>query len=649
MLADQSNQTTNYFNYVVNAAADPNVLAGDAYYEKLTASTTTLSTDYRLLSDTEVEIIRDSNSYRVFRIQAIQDDGTPLTSVNGGRISFEYSGANVTAILFNQRYTDAILEFYGKDVNVRFYNRSTRVYQTEAVASTAWTTVNTNYYRAAVTGTNIQIADLSVNNRVEFFIVEGTSSAGGGALEYQTAITANTTLDGTQKGLNKVYPVNNTAARTITVTTGDYVENDVINIERRGQGSVEIIADTGVFIRGVRNSENRYFINDVNGIVALLCRGSEEFGIIGDLSRGYSGAVTTSSYTSLQPTETANVTVIGTGFSSNMKDPAITGNATLNSWVFVDGTEITLNITSSGIDTDTLDITYDNGDIFIDVNAITLTTDDTLYGTHPFPIGYATFKLKESQVYGVRVRRSTDSAEVDVEFNASGKIALDSAISTGGDLTTWVASNDAFIVKKYNQGSLGTSYDLIQATTTKQVKLVNAGSLVANGGLFDGTDDVYETTSLADWRAGSFSIFSHVNATSLQNGLIFSAYTSVANRPFLLRVQNASSRIQFNAANTAGTLATTGAVSASISISTDYKIFAYDDTANLQVYLNGTAGTSDTSPTAYTGTSALQQGQTGDTNWALDGSSAYAVYYDSDKSADRVAMQVLIDNYYLWF
>jgi len=175
LIADQGSQTTSFLQYVVDASADPNIASGEAYYEKLATSTGILADDYRLLSDTEVEVVRDSNSYRVFRIQAIQDDGTPLTSVNGGRISFEYSGTDVTAILFNQRYTDAILEFYGKDVNVRFYNRSTRVYQTEAVASGAWTTVSTNYYRAAVTGTNIQIADLSVNNRVEFFIVEASS------------------------------------------------------------------------------------------------------------------------------------------------------------------------------------------------------------------------------------------------------------------------------------------------------------------------------------------------------------------------------------------------------------------------------------------------------------------------------------------
>ena len=68
LLADQGNQTATFFQYVVDASADPNVASGEAYYEKLSGSTATLADDYRLLSDTEVEIIRDSNSYRVFRI-----------------------------------------------------------------------------------------------------------------------------------------------------------------------------------------------------------------------------------------------------------------------------------------------------------------------------------------------------------------------------------------------------------------------------------------------------------------------------------------------------------------------------------------------------------------------------------------------------
>jgi len=180
MLADQANQTATFFQYVLDDGT-----GSEAYYEKLSTTSANIA-DYRKLSDTETEIIRDSNSYRVFRIEAIQDDGTPLTTVSGGRISFEYSGTDVTAILFNSRYTDAIEEFYNKDVNVRFYNRTTRKYQTESIGSGAWTTVNTNFYRGAVTGTNIQISDLTVDDRVEFFMLE----ASGGQVNTINSITA---------------------------------------------------------------------------------------------------------------------------------------------------------------------------------------------------------------------------------------------------------------------------------------------------------------------------------------------------------------------------------------------------------------------------------------------------------------------------
>lgn len=240
MLADQSNQTTNYFNYVIDASADPNVLAGDAYYEKLTSSTTTLSTDYRLLSDTEVTVVTDSNSYRVFKIQAIQDEASPITTVGGGRISFEYSGANVTAILFNAIYSKTVLEFYNKDVNVRFYNRTTKIYQTESVASTAWTTVNTDFYRAEVTGTQIQIADLTVNDRVEFFILEESAGGGGGVLSTveqftataaQTAFVLSTTPTNVDVYMDSTYQIPTIdytlATNTVTLTEGAFVNSKI--------------------------------------------------------------------------------------------------------------------------------------------------------------------------------------------------------------------------------------------------------------------------------------------------------------------------------------------------------------------------------------------------------------------------------------
>ena len=197
-------------------------------------------------------------------------------------------------------------------------------------------------------------------------------SGGGGELEYQAEITTSTTLT-TQKGLNKVYPVNSSSDIVITVPQGVYSENDVINFERRGIGSVEIVPEnSNVFIRGIRDADNRYFINDQGGQVYLACQGSNVFGIFGNNKRD-GVSLSTSNYTALNEGETnIDVTVTGTGFSANMKTPMVSSNATLNSWIFNTPTEIDLNMNAIGVENDTVTVTYDNGFEFIDTDAITI-------------------------------------------------------------------------------------------------------------------------------------------------------------------------------------------------------------------------------------------------------------------------------------
>lgn len=199
-------------------------------------------------------------------------------------------------------------------------------------------------------------------------------------LEFQTEITASTTVfDGTQKGGGKIYPFNSSAAQTLQIDSGDYIENDTINIERRGVGTLEIVQGTGVRFRGVRDVDNRFFVNDTNSMVSLLCRGSEEFSIVGNLKRGYFGAVSTSTYGELKENDTnVDVTVTGSGFASNMI-VTVSSNATqANPFTFVSATEITLHLTAVGVENDTVSVTYDNGDLITDVDAITILPEVTI-------------------------------------------------------------------------------------------------------------------------------------------------------------------------------------------------------------------------------------------------------------------------------
>lgn len=67
----------------------------------------------------------------------------------------------------------------------------------------------------------------------------------------------------------------------------------------------------------------------------------------------------------------------------------------------------------------------------------------------------------------IRVRRSSDNAEQDIGYDGGG--ALDTAA-----LASFVSSDSAYVVTWYDQSGGGN--DLTQATTSKQPRIVNAGT-----------------------------------------------------------------------------------------------------------------------------------------------------------------------------
>lgn len=279
LLANQSEQTATFFQYVLDASDDPNITSGDAYYEKLTPTSASLS-DYRLLSDTETEVILSSNSYRVFKIKVIQDDTTPITSVSGGKISFEYNTGSglVTAVVFNKIYTDAIENFIGLDVNLKFYNRSTKEYQRATIGSGDWSTVGTHYSKALVSGT-ITAADLSVNDRVENFI--DFESIGGGVSTYNVdTVTTNKTITASDEStINKV-----TALANI-VLPNDTTENLPIGfrtlVKKSTASIVSFFGQSGVVIETPED-----FLNEVDGLfnaIELVKEGANNWGVYGSL------------------------------------------------------------------------------------------------------------------------------------------------------------------------------------------------------------------------------------------------------------------------------------------------------------------------------------------------------------------------------
>lgn len=345
-----------------------------------------------------VSVLADNSNNQLiqkFTIDAVQDDTTQLTSSGVGKIGIEYNEGtgNVSAFLFNQIYSSklaVIAEYVDvSNLQIQLYNYTTQQYYTCKILS--FDTVG-SYKRANICESMVN--DFLVNDVVDFQVVVSNSvSSENSTVTTTTNITdLNTTFDGSQKGLNNIYEFNNVSAQTVTIDADDYTQDD-IGIIQRGYlgGTLEILPDSGQTLKGVRDINNRFFVNDLNSFVSFKKDIDGKILIFGNLTRGYTGAVTTTSYTELIESGGAqDITVIGTGFSANMLDPVLTGNATLNSWTYVNNNQITLNITPSGVATDLITVTYDNGDIFIDTDAIEIQSTAPSYDTadlrHYYPL-----------------------------------------------------------------------------------------------------------------------------------------------------------------------------------------------------------------------------------------------------------------------
>lgn len=124
-------------------------------------------------------------------------------------------------------------------------------------------------------------------------------------------------------------------------------------------------------------------------------------------------------------------------------------------------------------------------------------------------------KMISTATNSVRVRRSSDNAEQDIGFTGN---ALDTT-----SLATFVGANSAFVVTWYDQ--TGNGYNQVQATASKQPRIVNAG--VYDGKLvYDGTDDSMSVPSLP---FGTPYVGLYVKSKILRQSPVGVAYETSAN------------------------------------------------------------------------------------------------------------------------
>jgi hypothetical protein len=243
---------------------------------------------------------------------------------------------------------------------------------------------------------------------------------------------------------------------------------------------------------------------------------------------------------------------------------------------------------------------------------------------------YSLQQLSAANLDVVRVRRSSDSAELD--FNA--------AEVTDGTLTAWTGANDGFAAKWYDQS--GNANHLLSAADSNQPKIVSAGALVAGGLDFDGSDDYLSVGSgIIGDDFGVFAVASSDNANGA-GGVWESKYAPNANYRVVgyLDTRATPQRHSNFAADSTSRLID---LSSQLSASTKYLHTTIADSNDMTGYIDGVLVNSVSIVTAATGNDFVVGRQEAGLLY-LDGQIAELIVYAADKSSDRSGIEANINN-----
>ena len=267
-------------------------------------------------------------------------------------------------------------------------------------------------------------------------------------------------------------------------------------------------------------------------------------------------------------------------------------------------------------------------------------------------IAYSLRKLSPDSVYSgaaIRVRRSSDNAEQDINFVSS---AANSGIDTAA-LLSFVGSGDGFIATWYDQS--GNGFHISNTSGAAQPKIVDSGVVILKSSLpttdFDGSNDelLNSSTSIFTGSETFYSTFM-VAATKVNNndGILFNIGKGTNGYAAGFGGVGTSHAI--------GTRLRSGAslVGRSEALSNN-NLFIHSGLANVtgaanSGFLNGASMTgvlqARSSGAPDKGDVVLGNINVLASSFFLNGNISELVLYPSDKSADRTAIETNINNYY---
>ena len=237
----------------------------------------------------------------------------------------------------------------------------------------------------------------------------------------------------------------------------------------------------------------------------------------------------------------------------------------------------------------------------------------------------------------IRVRRTTDSAEQDINFTVMG--VLDTTA-----LATFADTGSAYVTTWYDQS--GGGRHLTQTTTAAQPRIVNSGVVDTSGGLpsvvFDGTDDHLKSTTVGLFAAGATTMAAVMTGASASAAVFVSEHQAGGNGYYrLLRSSTANWNVQ--ATNDAGTsLWASTASSSNVFDGNRHQLFYIDASSAISTWKDGGAIHNAIAATRSGSTvpTIFSIGATGGTTPGgfVNGRLQEAVFWTSSLSGSRTAI-----------
>jgi hypothetical protein len=258
-----------------------------------------------------------------------------------------------------------------------------------------------------------------------------------------------------------------------------------------------------------------------------------------------------------------------------------------------------------------------------------------------YPDASAAYSLRKLRtVYNgsaVRVRRSSDNTEQDIGFDSNGDLDTTALLS-------FVGAGDGFVTKRYDQS--GNGYDLEQTAASAQPKIVNAGALYTFNGnpyfLTDGVDDLMRTTTNPIFGTDPRSLFfvQKSNVAGITCRFNLASDTGLVGRTWIITPEVA-----------VRTNVTTWVSSTPTSITSPSLISNIYTSGNLHsgnsMWLDGSlvTRTSGSDGAIDTIDSNMTEGANPNA-FFYDGYISESIIYKTDQTANRVAIETNINDYY---